>query len=170
MGVPVRVTPPVGQVVTTPDLKAALRVDGNESDALIAAYEAAAVAHLDGYRGVLGRCILPQQWAVTYGQAGTYRLPLPDVTAVSAEDADGQPVEAALSHDALGSLVTLAAPATVTLTAALPAEALAAVRQAIRLLVGHWHENRETVVTGTIATELPLSVAALIGPIRRVTL
>jgi uncharacterized phiE125 gp8 family phage protein len=36
-------------------------------------------------------------------------------------------------------------------------ECPAVAKQAICLLVGHWYENREAVVTGTIATELPLA-------------
>lgn len=34
-------------------------------------------------------------------------------------------------------------------------------KQAVRLLVGHWYENRETVVVGTINSELQVSVAQL---------
>lgn len=37
-----------------------------------------------------------------------------------------------------------------------------AIKAAIKLLVGHWYENREAVVTGTIATQLPLTVEALL--------
>ncbi|RTR01943.1 head-tail connector protein [Halomonas nitroreducens] len=35
---------------------------------------------------------------------------------------------------------------------------------AMLLLVGHWYENRESVVLGTIASDLPMAVDALIGP------
>jgi uncharacterized phiE125 gp8 family phage protein len=38
-------------------------------------------------------------------------------------------------------------------------------RQAVLLLVGHWYENREAVVTGTIATEIQLGVRAILGPL-----
>lgn len=34
---------------------------------------------------------------------------------------------------------------------------------AMRLLIGHWYENREAVVTGTIAAELPIAVKALLA-------
>jgi len=40
------------------------------------------------------------------------------------------------------------------------------VRHALKLLVGHWYNIREPVITGTIATPLPLTVAALLGPYR----
>lgn len=37
---------------------------------------------------------------------------------------------------------------------------------AMLLLVGHWYENREAVALGTIATDLPMAVEALISPYR----
>ena len=36
------------------------------------------------------------------------------------------------------------------------------IQQAMLLLMGHWYENREAVVTGTIATDLPLAVDYLL--------
>ena len=38
--------------------------------------------------------------------------------------------------------------------------------QAIRLIIGHWYENRETVVIGTIANEIPFAAQALIDQFR----
>lgn len=43
-----------------------------------------------------------------------------------------------------------------------PEDVPAAIKQAMLLLLGHWFENREAVVTGTIATELPQSAEALL--------
>lgn len=40
------------------------------------------------------------------------------------------------------------------------------LRQAVLLLLGHWYENRETVIVGNPATEMPLSVSSLIFPFR----
>lgn len=37
------------------------------------------------------------------------------------------------------------------------------IRQAMLLLIGHWFVNRQSVVTGTIATELPLGFETLLG-------
>ncbi|MCC6426278.1 MAG: phage head-tail connector protein [Phycisphaerales bacterium] len=37
------------------------------------------------------------------------------------------------------------------------------LKQAIKLLVGHWYENRETVVVGTIATEIQQTFELLVG-------
>ena len=36
------------------------------------------------------------------------------------------------------------------------------VEQAILLLVGHWYANREAVVIGTIASDIPLAVERLL--------
>lgn len=47
-------------------------------------------------------------------------------------------------------------------TSAVPQRAV----QAVRLLLGNYYENRESVVTGTIATELPQSVQALLWGLR----
>ncbi|MFT0866041.1 head-tail connector protein [Pseudomonas sp. CAM1A] len=40
------------------------------------------------------------------------------------------------------------------------------IQQGALLLIGHWYASRETVVTGTIATELPMATKALWGPHR----
>lgn len=42
------------------------------------------------------------------------------------------------------------------------------IQQAVKLLVGHWHENRESVVVGTTAAEVPMSVQMLLAPHSRV--
>jgi len=40
------------------------------------------------------------------------------------------------------------------------------IKQAALLLVGHWYENRETIVVGTVQARLEFTVAALVGPYR----
>lgn len=42
----------------------------------------------------------------------------------------------------------------------------AALKHATKLLVGHWYENREPVVLGTIVANIPLTVDRLIWPFR----
>lgn len=41
-----------------------------------------------------------------------------------------------------------------------------AIRAAILLTIGHLYANRESVVTGTIATELPMTTRYLLDPYR----
>lgn len=163
--IPRRVAAPVGQLVTLEDAKAHCRVDGPDSDMLMQGYIDAAMAYLDGYRGVLGRCIMAQDWDIDLACAGRHRLPMPDVTAVSARDSAGDPVAVELHHDARGSSVTIAGPATVSFKAALPEELLPSLRVAALLLIGHWFENREAVSDRSMAS-LPMAVDALIAPIR----
>lgn len=43
------------------------------------------------------------------------------------------------------------------------------IQQAVKLLVGHWFENRESVVVGTTASEVPMSIQMLIGNHARVS-
>ena len=44
-----------------------------------------------------------------------------------------------------------------------------AMKHAILLLVAHFYENRQSVVTGTIATEVPLGLRSLLNPFRIVS-
>ena len=40
------------------------------------------------------------------------------------------------------------------------------LKVAIKMLVGHWYDNRETVVMGMSAIELPMAVSALLARYR----
>ena len=163
--IPRRILPPADPLITLEDAKAHCRVDGPDSDLLMQGYIDAAMAYLDGYRGVLGRCIMAQDWEIDLACAGRHRLPLPDAMSASARDAAGDPVAVELHHDARGSSVTIAVPATVSFKAALPEELLPSLRVAALLLIGHWFENREAVSERSM-TSLPMAVDALIAPIR----
>ena len=163
----VRITAPPGPVVPLPELKAYLRVDGDHEDALIDALEKAAVAKLDGYRGILGRCILEQTWEVSFDAAGRFHLPLTDIVSVQAFDADDQPIDFTIRDFASGSSIEVAGPARVQITAELPADLLDVVKQAVKMLVAHWYENREAVSEGNM-NNVPLAFHALAGVARRV--
>lgn len=192
---PVRVTAPAGPPVTLQEVKQHLRlVAGAETytveDAILQVYLDAAIAYLDGYSGVLGRCMVTQTWRQDFDRwARCMRLPLPAATisSVKYRREDGTLVTVAdanysLKADDLGSYVRFADDYTfptdlaesqailIEFTAGFGAAAdvPAALKAAILLLVGHWYVNRETVVTGTIATSLPMAVDALINLSRRV--
>ena len=51
----------------------------------------------------------------------------------------------------------------VKITCAAGKVASASVEVAVKLLVTHWYENRRAVVTGTTATEMPMSVRSLLS-------
>lgn len=137
---PVLVTPPTGEIVSLPDVREHLRRGGfTEGDSQIRAFIATAVAQLDGWRGILGRCILSQQWSVTYCAAGTYRLPLPDVSEVTATDEDDVAMEVTLED----GWVTIGAPGTVVMTCALPPQQMPVVVQIIKLMVERFYDRLE---------------------------
>lgn len=134
------VTPPTEPVVTLADIKEHLRVLHDDEDLLIQQLVDTAVSWMDGWGGVLGRCIMPQTWRISPAdlQAG-FRLP--DASEVVVEP-DGS----------------------LAVTCAMPAEKLPSVQHAVKLLVGHWYLNREAVGDGIGA--LPMAVRALLEPLR----
>lgn len=181
---PVRVTPPAVLPVSLEEAKAQLRVEGTDEDGLIEGLIEAAVAHLDGWSGILGRCLINQQWRVDFcawPSNRILRLPFPDVSAVAVVYMDADGIERTVSagsyyrlRDARGAYLQLKNAFTwpsvetdrpdavqVTLTAGYGAAAgdvPADIRHAIKLLVGAWYENREETVIGTIAARIPDSV------------
>lgn len=92
---PALVTPPAAMPVSLEQAKAHLRVDDDAEDALITAAIAAAVGHLDGYAGILGRALMPQVWSefVSFWPASRaleLRLaPVASIVSVRARAADG---------------------------------------------------------------------------------
>lgn len=156
--IPTRVTPPVAPVVALPDLKAFLRITSGDDDAVLVALEAAAVAHLDGYRGVLGRCIGEQTWSLPGAAGCDLRLPFPDISAVT----DAAAVALPYRRDALGVVMTPAVTGEVRFTAALPPELLPVVKAAICM----WVQTEFHGITGAEAEARSRSFDAIIGPIR----
>jgi len=162
---PTIVTAPASVPVDLAALKLHLRVTHAHEDALITALAAAAVGYLDGWRGILGRAIMPQTWAVTVTQACDVTLPMPDVTAVSVDYGDGAVVLTSVAS-AGGPVVTVTAAGTVSFTCAMPRAQLDVAVVVIKMLVAHWYENREAVNIGQIGTDLPFGVDQLIGVLR----
>lgn len=190
---PVRTVAPSATPVSLSEVKAHCRVDDSDSDTVLTALLNAAVDHLDGYSGILGRCMVEQSWRIDLADwpaGGLIRLPFPDVSAISSikyydEDNAEQTVDGAnyqRVQDALGSVVRLVddfdAPAVyddrldavqVTFVAGFgnAAAVPAPLKVAIMLLVSHWNENREAVGAGGF-DEMPFGTKALVAPYRRV--
>lgn len=159
---PVLVTPPTAQIVSLDEAKLHCRVDHAEDDTLIATYISAAIGHLDGWTGVLGRCLMPQTWRVS-ATTGEVVLPMPDVTTASAAYAGGaSPL--VVSASAAGPCVTITEDCDVTFTCAMPGHLLFTARAAVLLLVGHWYANREAV--GDAMAEVPHGVGAIVDQMR----
>lgn len=192
MHAPVLVTAPAELPVSVAEAKLQCRIEAGdtEQDSLLEIYLDAAVSHLDGYSGVLGRCLVEQTWRQDFDAlCQNLRLPMPalSVTSVSLFDADDAEtvVSAAnyeLQHNGLGSFVRMvdgyASPVTLAETrgvrvtfvagygdaAAVPSR----VKLAVLLLVAHWYQNREAVNVGNITSMMPLAFDDVIRPLRRV--
>ena len=97
MPLPRLVTPPAELPVPLALAKEHIEVDFADRDLLIDGFLRAATARLDGYAGLLGRCLVSQDWQQDYACWRDLRLPLPDVQAVRIDYVDeagaGQTVE-----------------------------------------------------------------------------
>lgn len=185
---PVRTTAPAATPVSLTEVKAHCRVDGTDSDTVLTALLNAAVDHLDGWSGILGRCLVTQTWRQDFASFGCLRLPLGPVSSIDTityfDDENAQQTLPdsiyTLRSDALGAFVDLkpdqawpsvynrADAVSVTFIAGTAAaDVPAAIKAAIMLLVSHWNEHREAAIEGGVS-ELPMGVAALIAPYRRV--
>lgn len=182
------VTAPASLPVTVSEAKAHLRVDHSDEDALIEGLIRAAVSHLDGRTGVLGRCIVTQTWelildAFPFDAIEIPLGPVASVTSISYVDVNGatQTVSAETYYVDTSSLSAWIVPddfwpetmdtanaVTVRFVAGTAAaDVPAALKQAILLLIGSWYENRAAVNVGNITTTLPFTVDALIAPFCR---
>lgn len=143
------ITAPTADVVTLADMKAYLRVDYDDEDALIAQLIAAAVAYLDGWGGILGRCIMPQTWAFD-ATAGDVESPMPDVTAAT-QGGDALAVD--------GDVITVPVEGEVRITCALPERYLPKVRGAVMMMVADWYDNRAP-------SDMPAAAMAIVASMR----
>lgn len=70
--------------VTRAEAKAHLRLDTTDDDSLVDGLIAAAVAHVDGRDGLLGRALIEQTWDLKLDRfPGTIQVPLPPLQAVT---------------------------------------------------------------------------------------
>lgn len=183
-------TAPSIMPVTLAEAKAHCRIDHSDNDSMITSLIDAAVSYLDGYTGILGRCLIEQTWELYYDTfpCGDLRIPLGKLISITSVEyvdpttllyvtwasanyevdtysldgwvipVDGWPTPADTSN-----------AIRVTFKAGYGDEAgdvPAAIRQAILMMIGHWYENRETVIVGETAAQLPLAAEALLAPFR----
>lgn len=80
---PVLVEAPDMLPVSVAEAKLHLRVDHSDEDTLIESLIRAATEHLDGWTGILGRCLVEQEWRQDFDSfARCLRLPLGPVNAI----------------------------------------------------------------------------------------
>jgi len=167
---PYLVTAPDALPVTLAAMKLHLRVEHGHEDALIEETQAGAVAFLDAWGGVLGRCIMPQTWAVDVTGPGPHLLPFPDASNIAAESG-GDALSVDVARTAKGQCVTVSdagdgQAVTITAVYGLSSERLSAAQSLIKLIVGNWYENRQAVIVGPSPSELPMAASALISALR----
>jgi uncharacterized phiE125 gp8 family phage protein len=172
-------------VVELAQVKAFLRVDGGDEDSMIDGLRAAAIDWVERYtaRGLTRR---EWRWSLS-GFSPVLRLPIGPVaddaavTGIAYRDASG--AEAAVTDGGwiVSAGAMIAAPGTVwpsswaadgSVTVTFEAghgdvsvEAPGLVT-AVLMLIRHWYDNRGPVVTGTIASDVPMTVTALCAAYR----
>lgn len=188
---PVRTVAPAADLFDLATIKAHCRIETDEDDTLLATYRDAATRHLDGWSGILGRCLVNQTWRIALADwpaCGDIRLPFPDVSSVTVTyyDTDNaeQTVNAALYElleDERGGIVRFLDAFTqpgvygdrtdavrVTLVAGYGAAASAVpapIVVAAMMLTAHWYASREAAAAGAMQT-VPLAVETLTTPYR----
>jgi uncharacterized phiE125 gp8 family phage protein len=177
------VTPPAVTPINLADAKEQCRVSHDEEDGYLTDLVEAAVALVDA-RGMLGRAMINQTWAEYFPNApGEVRLsmtPFVSLTSVKYLDDAGVYQTATLGNFETyrsGDYVFLRPKEgsewpeadirkdayEITYLAgfgATAADVPAGLRHALKLIVGHWYQNREAA--GAMVHEFPLAVAALI--------
>ena len=173
------------------DARAFLKVETSDDDDVIAALIAGARIHVEAQTR---RALVTQSWRLIRdvwpadGRVPILPVPLRSVTAARVYRLDGS----MQSIDA-GTYIaeTAAAPAVLWFKAPPPApgrvvagieiditagygdtaaDVPADLRQAIRLLVAHWYENRGMIAAGQTVGLLPASVNAMLAPYRVLSL
>lgn len=154
-----------------------LEYEGDDRDALIEQYIGAAQEWVESYTGLLiNRRSATQRFDSSSPSVLINFGPAPVVTSLTYLDSDL--AEITIDADDYRVIGRRIYPVTAfpyarhgieaTITAGYAGDVPQALISAQLLLIGHWFANRETVVTGTIASSLPFGVEALCHPFRSV--
>lgn len=178
------ITGPAEEPITLADAKLHLRIDGAAEDAYVTSLLKAArqTVEIETSRVLVSQTLVQTFDGYTPGKPLTLlRAPVASIVSVQHVGGDGATVtldaerylaalgEPALLHPAYGVSWPIARgqPGAVSVTYVAGYGNAAAVpelaKAAIRLLLGHWYENREAVIVGTIASELPRGASSIIG-------
>ncbi len=187
-------TAPTLTPVTLAEAKAHCRIDDSDNDGMLEAFIDAATSYLDGYTGILGRCLIEQTWELYYDTfpCGDLRIPLGNLISVTSVEYVDPTTLLYVTWDAANyetdtySLDGWVIPVDAWPTPAETSNAVrvtfkagygdaaddvpAAIRQAMLMLIGHWQENRENVVIDQTAIKLPMAADALLAPFRRTSI
>lgn len=163
---PYLVTAPTAQPVSLAEMKAHLRVAHSDDDTDIGARLASAVSHLDGWGGALGRCIMPQTWAIDVTGPGPHLLPFPEAAGVTAQGVSGA-LDATLKRSFAGPMVTVSDAAddeelVIQFDTAMPATRLPAAQSLIKLMV----QRDFDLMAGPEAAAADNAISALLNGLR----
>lgn len=180
------VTAPASEPVTDAEAKLHVRQDGSADDALITTLVKAA---RETCENMTGRSFITTTWRLTldaFPANGIIWLPRPNLIAVSSityidPNGDSQTwsssnysVDATSLPGNVQRKVGVTLPltrvvpnaVTVNYTAGYGASASYvpdSIKAAMKLLIGHWYNNRESVTVGQLAGEIPMGVHALLA-------
>tara|TARA_R110000824_G_scaffold366730_2_gene555680 strand:- start:213162 stop:213719 length:558 start_codon:yes stop_codon:yes gene_type:complete len=179
-------TGPAGEPVSLAEARAYLRLDNETEDMLLGVLITSArmVLEADTRRAFMTQSwkLILDSWPVT-----KVALPLAPASAVTEITLDDDAVtvapatyDVALAGDAPCVMPRTTWPQPVNRVGGIAisftagyggaGDVPAPLKQAILLLVAHWFDNRAPVALGESVHELPISVAALVAPYRRVRL
>lgn len=180
------VTPP-DPVLEWDEIKTALRIDSDDEQAMVEGLAAAALSWIGGPGGWLGRAVGEQTLEARFDAFPCRTIDLPcgpvrtdEAIDIVYLDAGGEEqtldpsTYTILSDGRLVLAVDQSWPVTQSVEEAVrvtyvagEAEVPQAIKQAMLLLIGHWHLNRETVNIGNIVNTVPFGVEALLSNFRR---
>lgn len=183
------VTKPTGELITLPKLKARLRIDVTDDDALLADLLKGAIARVDGPNGI-GYALMGQTWRKSMDCFPACIIlpgaPIKSVTSITYVDPDGitQTLAAAdyrvdMDREPVRIVPAygISWPSTRDVIGAVKVDYnlgdadAANVQQdlidAVCLIVAHRYENREAVILGEGAQELPLGAKWILDEHRR---
>lgn len=188
------VTPPTLEPITLAEAKAHCNIETPDSDAVVAQFIFAARQWVEGQTH---RALMTQTWDFTFNGDWpmvngdlVLRLPMAPVQSVTSvtyvsDAGTNQTLSAALyrvitktEHPRIVRAYDASLPAVRCQDESITVRAVCGygdgqgdvprgLTTAMKLLIAHWYNNRETVNIGNITTELEYTVEALISPYRR---
>lgn len=171
--------------VTLTEMKAHVRVDGTAEDTYLTDLISAAAVAVEDMQAKVFRQATMTMTMDMWPRGGLIRLPRYPVQSITSVtyleegessattfastnyllDANSLPPRVVLKKNKLFPSDSIEAGPSITVTFVAgyaDGEVPENAKHAIKLLAGHWYANREAVVTGTIATQMPESLRSLI--------
>lgn len=161
------VSAPTTYPVTIDQAKLHCRIDSDGEDALVEIYLAAAVAHVDGPDGFLGRALIDQTWDLYLDEFPdddeAIKIPLPpliSVTGVYYQDADGDETEFSAASYVVDSS---RAPATISLADSVAWPSTNDVAAAVRIRFRAGYTDGNSPATATVPAAIKAAILLTVG-------